>query len=261
MVAYSRFQALIGSVAPVGGALAGLGVAAACLLVPADTLETMVWNSGIAALIPAAAPPLGTTARLTLAFGSGFVAAAVTWSALFLLFGPGGFLASRVRVPVRRRADAHPDDRVRAPMKAADLGTPLMEVSATRGSVRVVQQVNADRPWPVDLDQPLAAFDPEAVPAAPREPARPVAPLATPRAMPVTVTETAPTPTVPPLTTPPPTTPSPPALAPGERLDTFRPMPAVPPATAQRHDPVPAQTIESLLRRLEESAGRRAARA
>jgi hypothetical protein len=224
MVAYPRSKGLSSSVAPIGAALVGVMAAAACMLVPADTLEIMVWNSGIASIVPAAAPPLGTTARVVLALATGTVSAAVTWAALYLLFGPGGFLAPRARrrdgVPALRRADAHPDNPARAPMSAADLGTPLMEITAPPVGERELQV-------PKDLDMPLAAFDPGAVLATPREPVRPVTPLAKP------------------------------PLAPGERLDTFAPARAA----AQRHEPVPPQTIESLLRRLEEGAGRRAARA
>ena len=247
MVAYPSPKALTlkglnGTIAPIGAAAVGVIAAAACLLISTDTLETMVWNSGIAALIPAAAPPLGGTARAVLALGVGIVSAAVTWSALFLLFGPGGFLAPRPRrhdgVPALRRADAHPDNPARRPMSAADLGTPMMEITASdrnddffRDGFADEEAVEEERTLPGDLELPLAAFDPAAVPAVPREPVRPVAPLAKP------------------------------VLAPGERLDSFAPEPPVPPAQPQRHEPVPPQTIESLLRRLEEGAGRRAARA
>lgn len=233
MVAYPRSKGMTGSVPPIGAALAGAAVVAACVLVSTDTLQVMVWNSGIAALVPAAAPPLGITARVALALTSGIVAAAVTWSALYLLFGPGGYLAPRARrrdgVPALRRADAHPDNPARAPMSAADLGTPMMEITA--GSLGSAAARDAALELPKDLDQPLAAFDPAAVLATPREPVRPVPSLVKP------------------------------PLGPGERLDTFEPLPAAPPAEPQRHEPVPPQTIESLLRRLEEGAGRRAARA
>ena len=237
------------SVAPIGGGVVGVLVAAACVLVPTDTLEIMVWNSGIAALVPAAAPPLGITARVVLALVCGIVAAAVTWSALYLLFGPGGFLAPRARrgngLPALRRADAHPDNPARAPMSAADLGTPMMEITASKPPHPVAL------PLPKDLDLPLASYDPAAVLATPLEPVRPVAPLvrvepAKPEFDRLEVDRQEP---------------AAPALAPGERLDTFEPTPPVPPAQPQRHEPVPPQTIESLLRRLEEGADRRAARA
>jgi hypothetical protein len=115
-----------------------------------------------------AQPPLGLTARGLLAIGAGAMAGAVTWSALFLLVGPGGVFAPRVRaiadddddeMPVVRRADAHPDAPPRRPLSAAELETLPDEVS-----------------FPFDLDQPLAAFDPHAIPAFPREPVRAIRP-------------------------------------------------------------------------------------
>ena len=133
---------------PVGAAIAVAVVAAVCFAVmPGSALEPLVWRTGIAALIPAAQPPLGLTARAVLALATAGVGAAVTWSALFLLVGPGGLLVRPARrtdgVPVVRRADAHPDAPPRRPMSAADLGTPLMEVSAAN---------------PVELERSIPAF-------------------------------------------------------------------------------------------------------
>ena len=160
---------------PVGAAIAVAVVAAVCFAVmPGSALEPLVWRTGIAALIPAAQPPLGLTARAVLALATAGVGAAVTWSALFLLVGPGGLLVRPARrtdgVPVVRRADAHPDAPPRRPMSAADLGTPLMEVSAAN-------PVELERSIPADLDQPLAAFDPHAILPVPMAPVPPVAPL------------------------------------------------------------------------------------
>jgi hypothetical protein len=89
--------------------------------------------------------------------------------------GPGGLLARPPRrrddgVPVVRRADAHPDAPPRRPMTAADLGTPMMEVTAAN-------PVTLERSIPADLDQPLAAFDPHAILPVPMAPIRPVTPL------------------------------------------------------------------------------------
>ncbi|TXC69978.1 hypothetical protein FSB78_02680 [Sphingomonas ginsenosidivorax] len=231
---------------PVYGGL-GVGVIAAIAFVamPADTLESLVWNSGVAAVLPVAAPPLGVTARALLALGSGVLFAAVTWAALYLLFGPGGFLVKPVRsegVPVIRRADAHPDAPPRRPMSSADLGMPLMEV---------VMPAGPERPIPADLDLPLAAFDPAALLQVPMEPARPVAPLVTPLVGPM------PAPIVQPEPVPEPT----PALrrdpqpaAEPERIEAVEPTPATRPV---RPAPTGQPSIESLLRRLEQGAGRR----
>ena len=173
MIALGRYPLirslpLYGAVA--GGLLAAVGVVA----ISTETLESLVWTTGVAALVPAAAPPLGMTARALLALGSGLLVAALLWSSLFLLFGPGGFLVRRAPredgVPVIRRADAHPDAPPRKPMSAADLGTPMMEVGVGPGG-------RDERTIPADLDLPLAAFDPKAIPPVPMEPVRPVSPL------------------------------------------------------------------------------------
>ena len=198
-----------------GGLGAGLAVAGVVAGAPTDTLEPLVWTSGIAALLPAAQPPLGATARLLLALGGGVAAGAVAWAALLLLFGPGGFLAGKRNATERpgvRRADAHPDAPPRRPMTAADLGTPLKELAPPPAPV--------ERALPTDLDQPLAAFDPAAMPLVPREPLRAVP-------------------------------------APGERIDTVALAPPPPPSRPIEGEPASAQAVEALLRRLEKGAGRR----
>lgn len=226
MVAFARTSPVNPLLPPVGAAIAAACVAAVFALVPAAMLEDWVWRSGIPALIPAAAPPLATTARAVLALAGAAFSASVTWSVLYLLVGPGGLFAPKTianAVPVVRRADAHPDAPPRLPMTAADLGTPLMEVTAA--APPPVRDV------PVDLDQPLSAFDPAAIPEVPLTPTAPVAPLARV------------------------------ALAPGERIDTYiltPPPPSVPPA-ARRDDAKPQArpSIEALLARLEAHAAGR----
>ena len=180
---------------PVGAVAVGAIVAIAAATMSIDSFEDIVWNSGLPALLPAAAPPLGTTARVLVALVGGLAAAAVTWSALFLLFGPGGLIETIAqrrargvavvaddetesrdeedeRLPTLRRADAHPDAPPRRPLSAKDLGVPMPPVEPI-----VVAAPPETRPIPADLDLPLAAFDPASVPAEPREPVRPVAPL------------------------------------------------------------------------------------
>ncbi|HXH16444.1 MAG TPA: hypothetical protein VNJ10_09970 [Sphingomonas sp.] len=250
---------------PLYGAVAGGVIAAAgVLLIPTDTLETLVWSTGIAALVPGAAPPLGTTARVLLSVGSGLLVSALLWSSLFLLFGPGGFLVRRAPradgVPMIRRADAHPDAPPRKPMTAADLGTPMMEVGVGQDAV----SGGDARPIPVDLDQPLAAFDPRAILPVPMEPIRPVSPLA--QAMTAPVIEIAGTAeattyvtaAVPPVATP---TPADPVEVPiqdvAEAVDeTPAPTPLVR-APRLPVEPAAPPTIEALLSRLEQGAVRR----
>jgi hypothetical protein len=212
-------------VAPIGALVAGAAVVATFALLPAIALEDWVWRSGIPALL--SAPPLGTTARAVLALAGGGIAASVVWSALYLLFGPGGLLAPRTGVdamPVVRRADAHPDAPPRRPMTAADLGTPLMEVAAP-------PPPPPTREVPADLDQPLSAFDPAAIPEVPLTPSAPLAPLARI------------------------------ALAPGERIDTYvltPPPPSVQPVARMSTTAAsPKPSIEALLARLETHAAQR----
>jgi hypothetical protein len=188
-------------------------VAGACLGVPGAWLDSMVDGSGIAALVPAAAPPLGLTARALMALVLGAGGGLVVWSALYLLWGPGGLFdrPAASDAPVVRRADAHPDAPPRKPLSAADLGTPPAPVAP-------------ERPIPVDLDQPLARFDPAAILPAPREPVRVPAPLPIRRE----------------------------PLGPRERIESF---PIAPPVDGDA-----APSIEALLARLEQGARRRARR-
>lgn len=175
-------------IAPVGGAVAALAVAVLFVALPATVLEDWVWRSGLPSLIGAAEPPLGMTARAVLALAGGALAGAVIWSALFLLFGPGGLLAPRVAssdgVPVLRRADAHPDAPARRPLSAAD----LEDDDDTMFARPVTSPVTGappppppvEQPIPADLDLPLAAFHPGALPPVPLTPVRPVPPLRVP---------------------------------------------------------------------------------
>lgn len=155
-----------------GGVLALLLAAGFFVALPDWRLEQLVEASGLPRVLSLAQPPLGNTARLLLALVAGTLAGAIAWSALYLLFGPGGVLhrdaapaAARPARPSVRRADAHPDAPPRHPLTAAELGTPPPPV---------------ERGLPADLDQPLAAFDPAAIPEVPREPVRPVAPIVVP---------------------------------------------------------------------------------
>ena len=223
-------------IAPCGGAIAGIAAAVLFLLLPQGVLEDWVWQSGAPGLIAVAEPPLGTTARAVLALAGGALAAAVTWAALFLLFGTDGIFAARPvaaeGVPVLRRADAHPDAPARKPLSAVELGVPLppphdvtdrigdaVGDRYVSGASGVAPPPPVVQPIPIDLDMPLAAFHPGALPDVPREPVRPVASL------------------------------RPVALAAGERIATVE-LPREP------VEAVSAPSIESLLRRLEQSARR-----
>ena len=247
-----RPQHLILPVAPLAAAIIGLCTAGMFALVPTELLESLVVDSGIAAVLSAAEPPLGLTARLALALVCGGGVALVAWFGLFLLFGTRTVVVQRTGrgggdAPVLRRADSHPDAPARRPLFAnTDLGTPFLEVRARAKhadadviesvpvvEVKAIAPPPPERPLPVDLDQPLAAFDPAAVPEEPIDWFPPPAQLL-PRRQ---------------------------TFDPGERFETFPLTPPAPVAApvsspeAVRRDP--SETIHALLDRLERVAARR----
>ena len=277
MVAFLRRQRLNLPVAPLAGGVIGFVTAALFALMPTGMLEDLVVDSGIAAVLSAAEPPLGFTARFIMIFLVGGGVGMVAWFALFLLLGSRSIVvqhgvdgAEDEPMPRLRRADAHPDAPARRPLSAArDLGTPFLEVHAERpvhidaGDDEVVEIVpveaegihhDAPEPeadtWlapeeqslPADLDQPLAAFDPASIPDDPADWFPAPAPLRM--------------------------TPRRPVFDAGERFDTFdlaplphRPAPPTPsaftPSVPPLPRPDPSATIHALLDRLERRVARR----
>lgn len=229
MVAFPR-QRLILPIAPVAAGLTWIALALLFAAVSPATLDGWANASGLPSLLGIARPPLGFTARLVLILLGGGGAALAVWLSLSLKIGQRAVLVRRQsertpHVPVLRRADAHPDAPARAPISAGrELGTPFLEVSAPV----------AERTVPQDLDQPLAAFDPTAIPATPMAPVPSVAPLAK----------------------------LPPRAEPVERLETFELTPMVrterrTPATRTIVAPDTAESISALLERLERGVASR----
>ena len=182
MVDSIRHQRLNLPVAPVVAAAIGGIVALVFAIIPAGSLENLVIDTGLAAIVPATQPPLGVTARAVLILSAGAGSALVAWFALFLLIGgraivvqKNGAVDDDEAAPVLRRADAHPDAPARRPLSATrELGTPFLEVRANRpAGTRAGEAVIAPEPpaterdLPIDLNMPLAAFDPNAIPAKP----------------------------------------------------------------------------------------------
>ncbi|WP_239435979.1 hypothetical protein [Sphingomonas sp. ACRSK] len=175
---------------PAATAAAVLGggvVALIVLLLPTAFLERQVGASGLPDVLAAAAPPLGVTARLALMLFLGGVAAGLMWGLGRIAFGklPLVMRLPTIRhprraapreiaaIPVLRRGDAHPDAPARAPVLAMrDLGTPFLEVTAA-STVAALPAEPIEQALPEDLDLPLAAFDPDAIPV-PVEPPRPL---------------------------------------------------------------------------------------
>ncbi|UVO51909.1 hypothetical protein M0208_15835 [Sphingomonas sp. SUN019] len=206
--------------APLGPVTAGLAAAAVSLSVaamPAAWLDPLVAGSGLPALFAAAAPPVGVTGRTLLALGAGAIVALAGYIMLSRHARP---VDATPDAPVLRRADAHPDAPSRRPIRASeDLGPPLPI------AVPPPAPQNHEQPLPADLDLPLAAFDPAALPVTPAEPVRPVAPLATRRAL----------------------------IDPGERFETFHLTPVTRTPRSTASEPV---SIGALLDRLERSTQR-----
>lgn len=186
MVAPFPLQGMKPYLVPAVAVLAGLGVAIGIATAPSDTLNGALDRTGIAALVPAAASPIGVTGRTLLALALGSFVALLgvigRWRAVLEMVTPSAVRAvGDAEAPlVVRRADAHPDAPPRRPIRAsADLGDPLpMAVKPAKARRAAVPAAPPqEQPLPVDLDLPLSAFDPEALPATPLEPVRPVSAL------------------------------------------------------------------------------------
>jgi hypothetical protein len=131
---------------------------------PAALFERLIGATGLAAVVSAAQPPLGDTARL--AFVA--VAALASFGAVWLLLRKLGTPAvTRVpeasvdistEAPRLRRADMHPDAPSRRPIRAAsDFGVPFDSVTRERGEpvdVSEIENVDFDAEW----ERPAPAF-------------------------------------------------------------------------------------------------------
>lgn len=163
------------SLPPLVAGASALIVAVAIAVVPMWRIETVVSESGLPALLPIAAPPLGWTARAGMMLVAALLVAVPVWIALTLLAVRRPVALPSAEVPVEeappsvRRADAHPDAPPRPPVRAArDLGTPFLDpVASPEPEVEL----------PRDLNTPMAMFDPEALPMVPAAPPPTVRPL------------------------------------------------------------------------------------
>jgi len=234
--------------ATVGIAVAAL-TALAFLIMPIGVLEDMAVDSGMAALLTAAAPPLGTTARLAITFFAALAAGGATWFGLFLIVGARTAILDRGKaadgIPVLRRADAHPDAPPRRPVFAnSDLGTPFLDVKA-----EPVVEIPEEREVPADLDTPLAAFLAPSDPPLPTPAPQPIVAAPEPIAEPEPNVEPEPQPVITPLSAP--------RFAPHERIETFGLTTA--PGDDEPSAPLPQATIHDLLERLERGVRRQPA--
>lgn len=162
MAAHTLSSTLTARLLPVVAVLAGIGVAAGIATAPGAALDAVVARSHMDALLPQAAPPVGVTARSLLALAAGAFVAAM------------GFVGMLIpaRLPaIGRRADAHPDAPRCRPLRPTEELDGALPIASEPPVPPAVQDL------PADLDQPLSAFDPEAIPARPKEAVRAVPPL------------------------------------------------------------------------------------
>jgi hypothetical protein len=179
-------------------ALAGGGAVLVVLSTPVALLEMLIASAGVSEMLPAAAPPLGLTARLLIAVFAGLMAIGIAWTVTGTTNrrAPAdgraqgdrkmGFALSKLTAlargrsastplaqvaPILRRADAHPDAPARAPIFASrdfgglDIFTPATPVSR---AIAVTPEPEAIMPA-ASLDMPRAPepLDEAALPCVP----------------------------------------------------------------------------------------------
>ncbi|MBW4331691.1 hypothetical protein KY084_12505 [Stakelama sp. CBK3Z-3] len=208
---------------------AGCVAALAVIALPQPVVEHAIMHSGIPALIPAAAPPLGATARAALALAAAVALAAAAFFAIgaFAMLNSGR--EAQGKAPAYRRADAHPDAPFREPLRVSrdledgfsggfagdepPVPSEALWTDAEGESLPMSERPAPPRPEaqdvPVDLNQRLADFDPDSVPDCPRAPPEPIKPLSRPQTFDI-----------------------------GDRFETFELMP--PPRSASQPTPIPA---------------------
>lgn len=98
-------------------ALFGAAAAFLAFIAPDWRIESLVRATGVASVVPAAAPPLGETARLLVAALSGTLAFLAAWLFLRALDRD---LPVREGYPAFRKADLHPDAPRRRPILAGE---------------------------------------------------------------------------------------------------------------------------------------------
>lgn len=149
-------------------ALAGLAVAFAAFTIPGDLLAELIGVSGLPELLPAAQPPLGTTARIALAVGGsltvfGLAFLLLRWLDRFAVQAPARRKPAEEESPRLRRRDLHPDAPVCRPISATrEFGEPAPPLAVKRKAT------------PLESPQPIEA---------PRQAARPL-PIAGPESLP-----------------------------------------------------------------------------
>ncbi len=156
--------------APVIAGIAAVAVAICIALLPIARIDAAVLASGMPALFPQMTPPLGGQARLALMVAAGGTIGSLLWGGLSLLMGDA-------RLRISRRVTAERIDRTDAIPPRLRLAGPPPE---TPEPVALPAGPPVEQPLPQDLDVPMAAFDPAALPVCPAAPRPPLRALAYP---------------------------------------------------------------------------------
>lgn len=152
------------------GLFCGVAVGLIVVLLPLLLVESFVEQTGLASVLPAAAPPLGQTARGLLAVTFGLV---MGISCFILLRALEGLPPIRIRAPrFKRREESaiftdapaepvvepvHLDEPRRSPIMAArDLGAPFHSITAESGKTVVAAETEIASESVLELEQPLA---------------------------------------------------------------------------------------------------------
>ncbi len=167
MVAHVPGECMKMPLVPLAAVFLGGVSALAVLALPARALEAVAFGGDGMRGFARAVPFLADTARPVSVIATGAIVVA-TCFLVARLCRRRGFAVALLELdmlppPMIRRADSHPDADPRLPLRAThELDGP--------GQPEATPEQAAERDLPADLDQPLAAYDPQAIPSVPLPP-------------------------------------------------------------------------------------------
>jgi hypothetical protein len=160
---------------PLAAVFLGGVSALAAVALPASAMDVLIFGGDGSGWVPSTAPHLAGAYRPLFAIATGAIGAGAGAFAAHLLrrerteaMAPG---LDPLPTPIIRRADAHHDTQQRPPLRVThELQVPVWAMPVPRAETSRQAVIEDERDLPVDLDQPLAAFDPQAIPSVPLPP-------------------------------------------------------------------------------------------